>query len=133
MKKKIFFSILILILSLAFFRCTVEPPPHVTDVQYNSLNGRIDITLSGNNYLPTNEIETRITLSEDSFNGTSIDFNVNESDITQYYLDSFDPALKSGHDYYITFEEGAFGNYEDWTGWGDSGESLPGSYVVSVP
>ncbi len=101
MKKIILSSIILLILSLAFFRCTVEPPPHVTDVQYNSGNGRIEITLSGNNYLPTNEIKTRITLSEDSFNGTSIDFNVNETDITQYYLDSFDPALQSGHDYYI--------------------------------
>ena len=132
MKKIIFFSILILILSLAFYRCTIEPPPHITDVQYNSVTEHIDITLSGNNYVSTTEVETRITLSEDSFNGAAIDFTVIENNTKSY---SLNPAstLQSGHDYYMTFEEGAFGNYGDWTGIGDSGESLPGSYVVTVP
>ena len=133
MKKIIFYSIILLILSLAFFRCTVEPPPHVTDVQYNAPN--IDITLSENNRLPTSEVKTKITISEDSFNGTAIVFTVTGAvPGTSYSLVPVDPlALQSGHDYYITFEEGAFGNYGIWEVTGNTGESLPGSYVVSVP
>jgi hypothetical protein len=129
MKKIIFSSIILLILSLVFFRCNIEPPPHVTDVQYNA--GNIDITLSADNRLPTSEVETKITITEDSFNGTAIDFTVTGAVPGTSYSLNPASALQSGHDYYITFEEGAFGT--SGTGTGITGESLPGSYVVSVP
>ena len=134
MKKIIFSSILILILSLAFFRCNIEPPPHVTAVQYNA--GNIDITLSADNRITNMDvIKSKISLTEDSFNGTVIDFTVTGAvPGTSYNLVPVPPAvLQSGHDYYITFEEGAFGNYGIWETTGITGESHPGSYVVSVP
>ncbi len=134
MKKIIFYSIILLILSLAFFRCTVEGPPHVESVSY--AGGIITITLTENNRIDDMDVfKSKITITEDSFNGTEIDFTVTGAvPGTSYNLVPVPPAdLQSGHDYYITFEEGAFGNYGIWEVTGNTGESLPGSYVVSVP
>ena len=134
MKKIIFSNIILLILSLAFFRCTIEPPPCVESVSY--AGGKITINLTADNRVTDMDvIKSKISLTEDSFNGTEIDFTVTGAvPGTSYSLVPASPSdLQSGHDYYITFEEGAFGNYGTWAGAGDSGKSLPGSYVVSVP
>lgn len=135
MKKKIFFSILILILSLTFFRCNIEPPPCVESVSY--AGGIITISLTANNRITDMDvIKSKITLTKDSFNGTEIDFTIDGTTAEPcdtYEMTGFSPLLLSGHDYYMTFEEGAFGNYGIWEATGTTGESLPGSYVITVP
>lgn len=123
--KKFFISILLFVCA-TLLGCTNEPPPNIENIVYDSGTGVITITLSSENRVDLASVKTMATLTKGGFTGDEIDFTITGAvPGTTYTLSGFNPALQSDEDYYLVFEEGAFGNYGQWSLTGRDDKSDP--------
>ncbi len=126
MKKILVFSVPLLF--TFFISCMFEPPPDIESITtLGTPVTQIKITLEGDNRVDLTTVKTKITLTKGGFTGDEIDFKITGSvPGSEYTLDNFNPTLQIGQDYYIVFEEGAFGNYGQWS-WptGQNDKSAP--------
>ena len=114
MKK--FIILYILSLCMFFIGCMDEIPPDIKGITYVRATGQIKITLASMNKVETNTVTTMIKMTKGGFTGLEITFIISpDTDSDIYFLENFIPSLQPGEKYYILFEEGAFGNYGQWT------------------
>ena len=115
------------LLFILIIGCMYEPPPDIESITTSgSPVTQITITLEGDNRVDLAVVKTKITLTKGGFTGDQIDFTITGAVPGKTYtVDNFIPVLQIGKDYFFVFEEGAFGNYGQWSLTGQNDKSDP--------